>query len=642
MKKITVLILSLAAALSLSAQEQKIRFACIGDGITRGGYPEALGRMLGKGFEVRDFGVDGATAVSYASSEEYGQLKIFEPDIVTIMLGANDAAPGIWNDKAYARGLRDLVNYAKTLSKSCRVIILTPLHATDSEFRDSIIRQPLLKVTDWVRINTEVELLDLYWPLRAESEGHLSDGVHPDSHLDSLVASRIAHSLPLKSINLTQNPYIPPRQQDVRNNIARWQDYKFGMFIHWGAYSQRGIVESWSLAPNNLESCYKDRLERGEGFYEYMKNYETLQWSFNPLQFDPSKWARAARNAGMKYLVFTTKHHDGFCMFDTRQTDYKVTDKSCPFSRDSRANIAREVFDAFRAEGLVTGAYFSTPDWHNEDYWYPLFPPRNSAMNYDVERFPEKWARYNDYVNAQLEELSTGYGPLNVIWFDMPCLPRTTYAPMDWERFEKTLRGNQPGIMMVTRALGGIYENYRTPEQEIPDHILDYPWESCMTMNSSWAWMPDSQYKSAEEIISMLVKVVSRGGNLLLNVGPRPDGTLDEIAYQRLEEIGEWMKTNSEGIYETKPYMLEGEGLYGTERNGTVYVFHIPVSDEGDADAGAPSAISVKGISPKTVSILGYRGKVKWTGTSDGFTLNLPDSVKDKIVCIKVKDAQHK
>lgn len=647
MRKALFIIAVIAGTLRMTAQERKIKFACIGDSITYGAcledraednYPAVLQRMLGDGFEVRNFGVNGATASTktgraYSDTDAYRQAQEFAPDIVTIMLGTNDGWPEFWNNKAYANGIRNIVNTMKGASTSPRIIILTPIHATDNEQRDSTIRQPILKVLEWVRDNTGAELLDLYWPLREEAAGHLPDGLHPDPYLDSLIAAHIAHALPLKSTQITQHPYIPAWQQEVRDNIAAWQDYKFGMFIHWGIYSQRGIVESWSMAPDGAEWCYRTRLERGEGFYEYAKNYAALQWSFNPLQFDPSKWAEAARKAGMKYLVFTTKHHDGFCMFDTQQTDYKVTDRSCPFSRDCRSNVAKEIFDAFRAEGLATGAYFSIPDWHNEDYWYPMFPPRNSMMNYDIERFPEKWERYNNYVNAQLNELTTGYGPLNLIWFDVATLPVTTYAPMEWEMFERTVRGNQPGIMMVARTQRSIYENYRTPEQQIPDKVLDYPWESCMTMSTSWSWRPDAKYKSPDEVLAMLVKIVSRGGNLLLNVGPRPDGTLDDEAYELMESIGAWMDVNSEGIYATKPFELGGEGIYGTTKDGKVYAFHIPPGDE------ASEELLITGVKPESVALLGYGKKIKWTRTEEGFRVRIPEDKAKDIICLKISPA---
>lgn len=643
MKKFFLLI-AVLAGMQAAAQERTYKFACLGDSITYGAaldnpaeesYPAVLQRILGDAFEVRNFGVNGATASeqvpdrAYASKESFAQAKEFAPDIVTVMLGTNDAWPKFWDDRNYCLGLKHIIDGMKALPSHPRIIIVTPIAATDNELRDSTIRQPILKVLEWVRDNTGAELLDLYWPLKDEAAGHLPDGLHPDAYLASRIASSIAAALPVKSTQITRHPYIPARQQEVRDNIAEWQDYKFGLFIHWGIYSQRGIVESWSLAPNQVSWCYKSRLQRDEDYFTYKRNYENLQYSFNPLQFDPEKWAKAAKFAGMKYVVFTTKHHDGFCMFDSHQTDYKSTSDLCPFSRSSRCDIAHDIFDAFRAEGLAAGAYFSIPDWHSDDYWYPLFPPRDQLINYNVEDFPDRWERYNDYVNAQLDELTSRYGPLKLIWFDMPTIPASTYARVQWERFERTVRGNQPGIMMVARFQGTIFENYRTPEQQIPDKALDYPWESCITMTYSWSWRPGAAYKSTSEILSMLVKVVSRGGNLLLNVGPRPDGTLEEEAYERLQEIGEWMQVNSEGIYNSRPYELGGEGIYGTTRDGAIYAFHIPSSEP-------VSEIFVEGVDPKTVSLLGYGRKIKWSKVEGGIKVLLPEEKAAEIICLKI------
>ena len=164
--------------------------------------------------------------------------------------------------------------------------------------------------------------------------------------------------------------YIPPSDTLVQQNILAWQDLKFGLLMHWGTYSQWGIVESWSLCPEDEGWCER-RGGQADNWYEYKQAYENLQKTFNPTLFNPTRWADAAKAAGMRYMVFTTKHHDGFCMFDTRQTDYKITDPKCPFSTNPKADVTREIFNAFRAKGFKTGAYFSKPDWHSTDFWWP-------------------------------------------------------------------------------------------------------------------------------------------------------------------------------------------------------------------------------------------------------------------------------
>ena len=427
--------------------------------------------------------------------------------------------------------------------------------------------------------------------------------------------------------------YVVPEDADVRANIETLQDMKFGMFIHWGAYSQIGVVESWSLVPDDIDWMMRGRMERNMTYAQYVKMYEGLKNSFNPVHFNPSEWAAAAKYAGMKYVVFTTKHHDGFCMFDTAQTDYRITSTECPFHKNPKANVAKAVFEAFRAEGIQTGAYFSIADWHNDDYWWRMLPPKSRYINYDVKRHPEKWAAYQDFVAAQLEELTSGeYGTLSPMWFDLCKSSPDSTALMDWDRMGKVIRSNQPGTIMVARGERNEYENYLTPEQLVPDEPLGYPWESCITMTYSWSWRPGLKYKSTAEILGILVRVVSRGGNLLLNVGPRPDGTLEDEAYDRLRGIGDWMKVNSEAIYSSKPVAPYQDGkVFFTRKDGAVYAFYI--ADEGES---MPSAISIKGLPVRKgmkLRMLGTNRNLRWTGTPEGFTVSIPESIRQTPPC---------
>ena len=424
-------------------------------------------------------------------------------------------------------------------------------------------------------------------------------------------------------------PYIAPKEQAVRDNIARWQDLKFGMFIHWGTYSQWGIVESWSLSPEEYKFC----MVRPEGmdYFEYMKRYEALKTTFNPVKFNPEKWAEAAEYAGMKYVMFTTKHHDGFNMFDTEYTDYKVTDEDCPFHTNPKADIAKEIFDAFRARGMMAGAYYSIADWHCNDYWWDYFPPKSREINYSASKFPEKWQNLNDFINNQLDELTGGkYGDIDILWFDL-CEPSPEMAPQ-WDRFAGTIRGNNPGAIMVARHQNTIYENYRTPEQRVPEVPLDYPWESCMTMATQWSYKPNDVYKPADQIIKILVQTVSRGGNLLLNVGPGPDGELDPTAYARLKEIGDWMTVNSEGIYGTDPVAPYFEDkLTFTLKDDSVYAFYLNEEDES-----MPEKIVLKSFEPassKAVRLMGYDRPLKWKKTDAGIEIDIPASVRQTPPC---------
>ncbi|MBR1927433.1 MAG: alpha-L-fucosidase [Bacteroidales bacterium] len=438
--------------------------------------------------------------------------------------------------------------------------------------------------------------------------------------------------------------YVPPVEEDVKARIAEWQDLKFGMFIHWGPYSQWGIVESWSICPEDVSWQYNSR-DKEMPYFEYLEKYEHLKDTFNPVKFDPGKWADAAKYAGMKYVVFTTKHHDGFCMFDTHQTDYKVTDEGCAFHTDPRANIAKELFDAYRARGIKAGAYFSFPDWHSDDFWWRRFPPKSRRINYNPHTFPEKWAAYQDYVASQLDELTSGeYGDLYLMWYDMPVTDEGRTVEYDWERFATIVRGNQPGMIMVARGQRTVYENYQTPEQEIPEKALDFPWESCVTMSQGWSFRRDPVYKSTATLLAMLVRIVSRGGNFLLNVGPSPEGTLDDTAYERLREIGDWMKVNSEGIYATKavePYQ-DGQVHY-TAKGDYVYAFYIPENADSES---LPSEIHLTAfvpVSSRAVSLLGAKGTLKWKKAAEGGSVvTIPEQLRksppcDHIWCLKIK-----
>src|ERR1700741_2332562 len=219
------------------------------------------------------------------------------------------------------------------------------------------------------------------------------------------------------NICYSQHKYVAPTDPLVLKKLDQWQDLKFGLFMHWGTYSQWGIVESWSLCPED-EGWTQRRGPAAKNYYEYKKAYENLQTSFNPSQFDPTKWVQAAKNAGMKYVVFTTKHHDGFCMFDSKQTDYKITDKKSPFNVNPKANVAKAIFDAFRKENFLTGAYFSKPDWHNENYWWPYFPPKDRNVNYDPKKYPQKWTAFKDFTFNQIKELMSEYGKMDILWLD--------------------------------------------------------------------------------------------------------------------------------------------------------------------------------------------------------------------------------
>ncbi|WP_080054665.1 alpha-L-fucosidase [Spirosoma aerolatum] len=434
--------------------------------------------------------------------------------------------------------------------------------------------------------------------------------------------------------------YITPKDSLVRQKLAQWQGIKFGLLMHWGTYSQWGIVESWSLCPEDEGWCVR-RGPYAANWYDYKRAYENLQTSFNPTQFNPDRWATAAKEAGMKYVVFTTKHHDGFCMFDTKQTDYKITDPKSPFSSNPRSNVAKEVFNAFRAQNFMVGAYFSKPDWHIPYYWDPYFPPKDRNVSYSPQKYPERWQKFKDFTYNQIQELMTDYGKIDILWLDGGWVrPRTTIdSTISWQRtipYDQDIdmariarmgRSHQPGLLVVDRTVTGEFENYVTPEQSIPDAYMPIPWESCMTMGDSWSYIPKENFKPTRKLIHTLVDIVAKNGNLLLNIAPSPNGDWHPEAYQRLQEIGAWLRINGESIYDTKPVAPYRQKQWAYTGNGsTVYQTYLPAEQETPPATLTLSAIGK--ISKPTIKLLGYIKPLKFSKSADGFVVTLPDAAR--------------
>ena len=453
--------------------------------------------------------------------------------------------------------------------------------------------------------------------------------------------------------------YVPETDPLVLEKLEEWQDLKFGLLMHWGAYSQWGIVESWSICPEDYGWCERKKGNSPDNYFEYVKEYENLKTTFNPVDFNPEKWAKAAKDAGMKYVVFTTKHHDGFCMFDSKYTDYKITDPGCPFSTNEKANVAKEIFDAFRTEGMWTGAYFSKPDWHNDDYWDPYFSIKDRNVNYDPADYPEKWENYVQFTHNQILELMSDYGKMDILWLDGGWVAKQSpKAIKDWyakaidnsetgflkgtivnqdirmDELVDKAREKQPGLIVVDRAVPGKNQNYLTPENRVPEKALGYPWESCIIAGGGWSWVPEAKYMSGRQAIHMLVDIVAKGGNLLLNVAPGPQGQWHDGAYELFKEIGSWMKVNNEAIYGTRalaPYK-EGQVCLTQKKDGSVYAIYL--ADENEKEM--PSKIWLSSICPDkkaSVSLLGVDTLLKWEKVGNGFVVEIPEQFRKTPPC---------
>ncbi len=435
----------------------------------------------------------------------------------------------------------------------------------------------------------------------------------------------------------TSSQYQWPTDPLVSKKLTEWQDLKFGMIIHWGLYAEAGIIESWSL-------CSEEWITRDSAsdYGKYKEWYWGLNKKFNPQKFNPEQWAKAAKDAGMKYLVFTTKHHDGFNMFDTKQTDFKITDG--PFSTHPKSNVAYHVFDAFRKEGMMIGAYFSKPDWHCEYYWWPRNATADRNNNYDIRKYPWRWNQYKRFTHAQIDELMSGYGSIDILWLDGGWVrPLETVndevrawgaaipawsQDIEMDKIAANARKKQPGLLVVDRTVHGPYENYLTPEQNVPKTKIDYPWESCITLGGAWSYVPNEQFKSTNRVIRLLSEIVAKGGSLLLGVGPHPDGTLSELQISRLKEIGDWLKVNGAAIYGTRATTIytDNANFFTKGKKGETYAI-VPLKENEPmpSEITWSQNIPVKGTA---ITLLMNGKKVKWEKTAEGVKVMLPAEVK--------------
>jgi len=376
-------------------------------------------------------------------------------------------------------------------------------------------------------------------------------------------------------------PVLAQRPAETPAHMQWWRDARFGMFIHWGPVSLPGTEISWSRNPGPMGP-------NPNGIPA--ANYDALYKHFNPVKFDAKAIVDMAKAAGMKYIVFTCKHHDGFCEFDSAYTDYKITSPESPYGKD----IVRQLAEATHAAGLHWCVYYSQPDIHHPDY--------------KVDQ-----PKYDEYFHKQVHELLTEYGKVDLIWFDG--LGGTSDF-WDAPTLFQEMRAVNPDLIINDRC--GLPADYSTPEQRIGAYDDQRPWETCMTVGDQWSYNPNDHYNSATQCIQTLARCVGGDGNLLLNIGPEPDGSVDPTQADRLHAIAHWMKRNHESIYGTRGGPYKPASTYVSTRKGdTVYVHVLRWSEDGDVTL-PPLARQV--VSSKLVG----HGKVQVTQTSEGIHIDVP------------------
>ncbi|ANH81733.1 alpha-L-fucosidase [Niabella ginsenosidivorans] len=330
----------------------------------------------------------------------------------------------------------------------------------------------------------------------------------------------------------------PPEQKAQR--MQWWTNARFGMFIHWGLYSLAARHE-WVKQHERMTS------------EQYQKYFD----HFNPDEFDPKKWAKEAKAAGMKYAVLTTKHHEGFCLFDSKYTDYKAT------NTQAKRDLVKEFVEAFRAEGIRIGFYYSLIDWHHPDFTIDRVHPQRLGENatgadYAKLNKGKNWERYRQYLYNQVKELMTNYGKIDILWLDFSYPGKNGKGREDWGSIEllKMVKQLQPGIIIDNRADLNDYTDgydFETPEQVKPSELLKYKgkyWETCQTFSGSWGYYRDEHtWKTHRQLLDLLVTSVANGGNLILNVGPTARGEFDYRALHALDSLSYWMHANNPSIY---------------------------------------------------------------------------------------------
>lgn len=412
------------------------------------------------------------------------------------------------------------------------------------------------------------------------------------------------------SVAFSQTPwqYTPtPENLETR----KWfEEARFGLFIHWGVYSQLGDGE-WVMQVQQIP----------------IKTYEKLPAFFNPVDFNPKEWVQMVKDAGMKYITITSKHHDGFAMFHSKVSDYNIVDRT-PYKKD----VLKMLADECHAQGIKLFFYHSQLDWRHPDY----FPRGNTGQNYTGREEKGDFNKYLDYMDAQLTELLTNYGPIAGIWFD----GMWDKKDADW-RLEKTyklIHKLQPAALVGSNHHMPPYsgEDFQMFEKDLPGHnttgfapeqkIGDLPKETCETINHSWGFnLKDQNHKSRKELIQYLVKASGYGANFLLNVGPMPNGKIQTEHIERLKEMGEWLTANGETIYGTRGGPLTARDWGVTTQKGNKVYIHI--LDWQDESLVIPSW----GKKIKSAKLFKDKSAVKFIENDFGITLKVPKTKLDEV-----------
>jgi alpha-L-fucosidase len=381
----------------------------------------------------------------------------------------------------------------------------------------------------------------------------------------------------------------PPWMKPDPAALKRWQDMRFGMFIHWGPVSLTGHEIGWS-----------------RGAQTPIEKYDNLYKEFNPVEFNADEWAAIAKAAGMRYMVLTTKHHDGFCLFATKETGYNVMNS--PFGRD----VTKELAEACKRAGIAFGTYHSVCDWHHPEF--PLTSPGGK-----VKREKADIAAYRRYLRAQVSELIRNYGPLITMWFDVP----QQFDRAEGAENVRLCRSLQHDILVNNRAGGGCGD-YDTPEQRVGGFQMQRPWETCMTICRQWSWKPDDKMKTLAECLHVLIRTAAGDGNLLFNVGPMPTGEIEARQVERLKEMGAWLAKYGDTIYGTRggPYKPT-KSVASTRKGSTIYI-HITAWPE---ETLALPALSAKIVSSRILT--GGEATVKQT--DGGIEIAVPKSDRQEI-----------